>query len=371
MPADGVYAGLAGPRRRRAGCRRPSRSGPTRPSPAGSAGSRRTCSTSTATSTASGVALDFVAHLREQRRYDGVEPLVAQIRDGRRARPARPCPEPVVVPHAGSLVETSGHRRTASRACTTPRVRGSHANTPNSGRSWRSTKKHKSKITRGVRDRRGRHRFARGPGRDADQADRRPHRAPQGAQARPPQPSWSAAAGRPPPPAAQLPAEEGHHAATGRSSSGSACGADAERGSGRTVAPPLRVDTDDGASATALSGSPSAHRSSVVAPGPRITGPPGASIEDRPSEQLPARVERPHDRRSTAPHDRAEQLSATSTSTAVIDNGSFGTREITFSTGRLARQAAGSVHRPARRHRRALRDHRQQAARRSSSTSSR
>ncbi len=27
------------------------------------------------------VALDFVAHLREQRRYDGVEPLVAQIRD--------------------------------------------------------------------------------------------------------------------------------------------------------------------------------------------------------------------------------------------------------------------------------------------------
>ncbi|GAA1649584.1 polyribonucleotide nucleotidyltransferase [Catellatospora bangladeshensis] len=31
------------------------------------------------------------------------------------------------------------------------------------------------------------------------------------------------------------------------------------------------------------------------------------------------------------------------TSKAVIDNGSFGTREITFSTGRLARQAAGSV----------------------------
>src|SRR5215208_3255377 len=29
--------------------------------------------------------------------------------------------------------------------------------------------------------------------------------------------------------------------------------------------------------------------------------------------------------------------------TAVIDNGAFGTREITFSTGRLARQAAGSV----------------------------
>ena len=33
----------------------------------------------------------------------------------------------------------------------------------------------------------------------------------------------------------------------------------------------------------------------------------------------------------------------TESRTAVIDNGSFGTREITFSTGRLARQAAGSV----------------------------
>ena len=30
-------------------------------------------------------------------------------------------------------------------------------------------------------------------------------------------------------------------------------------------------------------------------------------------------------------------------STAVIDNGAFGTREIIFSTGRLARQAAGSA----------------------------
>jgi polyribonucleotide nucleotidyltransferase len=33
----------------------------------------------------------------------------------------------------------------------------------------------------------------------------------------------------------------------------------------------------------------------------------------------------------------------TETPTAVIDNGSFGTREVTFSTGRLARQAAGSA----------------------------
>ena len=32
-----------------------------------------------------------------------------------------------------------------------------------------------------------------------------------------------------------------------------------------------------------------------------------------------------------------------STAQAVIDNGSFGTRTIRFETGRLARQAAGSV----------------------------
>ena len=44
------------------------------------------------------LALDFVARLREQRRYDGIEPLVAQIAQGRRrttrigAAPDRPWP---------------------------------------------------------------------------------------------------------------------------------------------------------------------------------------------------------------------------------------------------------------------------------------
>ena len=33
----------------------------------------------------------------------------------------------------------------------------------------------------------------------------------------------------------------------------------------------------------------------------------------------------------------------TESRTAIIDNGAFGTREVTFSTGKLARQAAGSV----------------------------
>jgi polyribonucleotide nucleotidyltransferase len=39
----------------------------------------------------------------------------------------------------------------------------------------------------------------------------------------------------------------------------------------------------------------------------------------------------------------SEKTLGTESRTAVIDNGSFGTRELTFSTGKLARQAAGSV----------------------------
>src|SRR5437016_14238430 len=38
-----------------------------------------------------------------------------------------------------------------------------------------------------------------------------------------------------------------------------------------------------------------------------------------------------------------EQTLGTQHSTATIDNGTFGTRQVTFSTGRLAKQAAGSV----------------------------
>ena len=60
-------------------CGRRSRSAPTRPSPAGSAGSRRTCSTSTAISTASGLPSTSWPGCGRQRRYDGIEPLVAQI----------------------------------------------------------------------------------------------------------------------------------------------------------------------------------------------------------------------------------------------------------------------------------------------------
>src|SRR6478735_6855218 len=43
------------------------------------------------------------------------------------------------------------------------------------------------------------------------------------------------------------------------------------------------------------------------------------------------------------PHMTEQNSLGTQRSKAIIDNGAFGTREIVFSTGRLARQAAGSV----------------------------
>jgi hypothetical protein len=56
-----------------------------------------------------------------------------------------------------------------------------------------------------LRGPRGRHRFARGPGGAADQADQRPDRTPQDAQARPPLPPGAAAPGRTTPAAAEVP----------------------------------------------------------------------------------------------------------------------------------------------------------------------
>ena len=81
MPADGIYAAwlVRGRRARRAAARPPSRSAPTPPSPAGSGGWRRTSLDFAGDLYGERVGLDFVAHLREQRRYDAIEPLVAQI----------------------------------------------------------------------------------------------------------------------------------------------------------------------------------------------------------------------------------------------------------------------------------------------------
>src|SRR5919198_2872733 len=67
----------------------------------------------------------------------------------------------------------------------------------------------------------------------------------------------------------------------------------------------------------------------------------GTSIEDRPPDHRVA------DRRvldEGVPQHMPEQSAlGTESRTAIIDNGAFGTREVTFSTGRLAKQAAGSV----------------------------
>ena len=64
----------------RGGCRRRSRWAPTRRSPAGSAPSRCTCSTSTRTSTASTSGVDVEHWLRGQERFDDIDALMAQMR---------------------------------------------------------------------------------------------------------------------------------------------------------------------------------------------------------------------------------------------------------------------------------------------------
>ena len=79
MPADGVYAAWLVRRRPRSRCGRPSRSAPTRRSPAGSAGSRRTCWTSPATCTASGWRWTSSPTCANSGATTAIEPLVAQI----------------------------------------------------------------------------------------------------------------------------------------------------------------------------------------------------------------------------------------------------------------------------------------------------
>ena len=77
----------AGPCCTASGCRRPSRSAPTRRSRASSARSRRTSSTSTRTSTACELGVEFVGRLRGMVKFDSVEALVEQMgRDVEQAR---------------------------------------------------------------------------------------------------------------------------------------------------------------------------------------------------------------------------------------------------------------------------------------------
>ena len=203
----------------------------------------------------------------------------------------------------------------------------------------------------------------------------------QAAQARPPQPSWPAAAGRPAPPAAGLPAEDGHRPLPGAHRAARPAAITRSGGVACTSrrSPDAPVRTAAGHRATRASHEYAepvqrTGRSSVVASGAAPASCPArrprASIEDRPrrssSRGVCTRSQGRHDSHMTE-----QQLSAPQHSTAVIDNGAFGTREITFSTGRLARQAAGSVARPAGRDRRASPPPPPASTRRSSSTSSR
>ena len=72
LPRGGARAWGSGRRRSRSACAR-------RSSPAAGCSSRRSCSTSTATCTASELRLDFIERIRGEKRFDSVETLVEQM----------------------------------------------------------------------------------------------------------------------------------------------------------------------------------------------------------------------------------------------------------------------------------------------------
>src|SRR5450759_2087170 len=134
-----------------------------------------------------------------------------------------------------------------------------------------------------VRDGRARHRFARGAGRHADGAHPGLDRAPEDAQARPPEPG-------------PLGARGGRYG----------------------------------------------FRSSVVAPGGRGFPPSPGRFHRRPARSsAPRRAPGPSSEETSLPD--IHELPGATTATATIDNGAAGTREVRFETGRLARQAAGAA----------------------------
>ena len=89
----------------------------------------------------------------------------------------------------------------------------------------------KKKIIDEYATERRRHGFSGGPGRHPHQADRAPHRAPQRAQARPPQPSWPDAAASANGAGCSTTSPRPTSSATGRSSNASGCVADRQQGS--------------------------------------------------------------------------------------------------------------------------------------------
>ena len=137
--------------------------------------SRRTCSTSTATSTASAVKVRFVERLRGEERFDSVDALVEQMNADVRRRPA-------------AILAGLRHRGTLTLCVST---------------CWRvpafSTKT-ESSLAHARHDRhdrrapppRDRHRLAGGAGGAAHRADQPPHGAPEGPQEGPSLAPWAA-----------------------------------------------------------------------------------------------------------------------------------------------------------------------------------
>ena len=156
---------------------------------------------------------------------------------------------------------------------------------------------------------------------------------------------------------------------TARSSSDSACAASTSRGPlpGHPGVGPLPRAAPAARDTPATPPDASREgRSSVVAPGhaiptrepdpegfDRSTGRPGRRTAQpeagRQRSRRPARgrcdeeERRTHVRTHHSVTAEFDPEDGVTTATAVIDNGSFGSRTITFETGRLARQAAGSV----------------------------
>ena len=163
--------------------------------------------------------VEFVERLRGMERFDSVDALVDPDGRGRGAhpRPAR-LQSPVADPAGRSVgreqardAGTIGIRpQWACAACvmssTVTQTGGARLHRAREGVVRAAGQRRQEADHRRVRRRRRRHRLA-----EVQVAllppHQRPHRAPQAAQARPPQPARPAAAGRPAPPAAELPAQ--------------------------------------------------------------------------------------------------------------------------------------------------------------------
>src|SRR5664279_4153800 len=189
-----------------------------------------------------------------------------------------------------------------------------------------------------VRDGRARHRFARGAGRHADGAHPGLDRAPEDAQARPPQSPRPAAARWPASSAVAVPGPDRHQPlpVTDRATRPAPV-ANQTTAAGRhaPTAPPEPGPLG-------ARGGRYGFRSSVVAPGGRGFPPSPGRFHRRPARSsAPRRAPGPSSEETSLPD--THELPGAITTTATIDNGAAGTREVRFETGRLARQAAGAA----------------------------